>query len=199
MKEVRALSKEEMERVEKSLMIGISDIRTDKKERLRRRNLILFLMLKETGLRISDVLNLRVDKVLHCGRVMKTIKVKEQKTKKIKNIFISDRVKRELEDYIEDYQLSKYQYIFSSIDNPRKPIGRIQVFKILKLAGEQVDIEVSGHSIRKGFGKQYIKKYGIGNIAELQEIYQHDRPTTTRRYIGLDREEIEHKQRNLWR
>ncbi len=199
MREVKALTKNEMDRLEKSLMIGISDIETDKKERLRRRNLILFLMLKETGLRISDVLNMRVETISHCGKVKRTINLKEQKTKKIKNVFISNRLKNEIDKYIEDYNIGKYHYIFSSINNPRKPISRVQVFKILKLAGNYVDVEASTHSIRKGFGRQYIKKYGIGNLAELQEIYQHDRATTTRRYIGLDKDEMEIKQRNLWK
>lgn len=199
MREVKALTKNEMDRLEKSLMIGISDIETDKKERLRRRNLILFLMLKETGLRVSDVLNMRVATISHCGKVKRTINLKEQKTKKIKNVFISNRLKNEIDKYIEDYNIGKNHYIFSSINNPRKPISRVQVFKILKLAGSYVDVEASTHSIRKGFGRQYIKKYGIGNLAELQEIYQHDRATTTRRYIGLDKDEMEIKQRNLWK
>ena len=69
-------------------------------------------------------------------------------------------------------------------------ISRIQVYKILKEAGEHIGLKNIGtHSMRKTFGYHFYKQNR--NITILQQIFNHSTQEITLRYIGYTQEELD--------
>ena len=65
-----------------------------------------------------------------------------------------------------------------------KPISRQQAHHVLKIASEKLNIEdVGTHTLRKTFGYWHYKQYG--DVAILQDIFNHSSPSVTLRYIGI--------------
>ncbi|PFR46746.1 tyrosine-type recombinase/integrase, partial [Bacillus cereus] len=81
------------------------------------RNYILFVIGINTGLRISDILKLKVGDLNGSH-----ISMREMKTGKQKRIHITAALRRELKWYIED--MEDYEYIIKSRQGKNRPIGR---------------------------------------------------------------------------
>ena len=148
------------------------------------RNHVLIVLSLCTALRISDILRLTWDDVYDFKRqrVRKSINISEQKTRKPKIIEINSKAVAALNRYISEASPSVFL-----IKNRQtgKAISRVQAHRIIRTAGEAIDIEqnVSCHSLRKTFGYQSWK-CGI-SIEVLMEIYNHSSPAVTRRYLGI--------------
>jgi integrase len=107
------------------------------------RNYLLFLIGINTGLRISDILKLKV------GDVKGThISIREKKTGKQKRIRITPSLKRELKWYIEGKEDG--EYLIKSRNGHNKPIGRSMAYKILRKVAESFHLdEIRTHTLRK--------------------------------------------------
>ncbi|PEV11699.1 site-specific integrase [Bacillus thuringiensis] len=88
------------------------------------RNYILFVIGINTGLRISDILKLKVGDLKGSH-----ISMREMKTGKQKRIQITAALRRELKWYIED--MEEYEYLIKSRQGKNRPIGRSMAYKIL--------------------------------------------------------------------
>lgn len=157
------------------------------------RNYIMFLLGIYTGLRISDILKLRVKDVIDLThkkdkrRIKKQIILREQKTSKQKIIKINPILKEPLEEYVQDKEM--YEYLIKSRQGFNKPISRKRAYEILKELGEIFDVESLGcHSMRKTFGYHYYKQ--TKDIALLQKIFNHSSPAITLAYIGIDQDRM---------
>lgn len=153
------------------------------------RDYILFLIGINTGLRVSDLLNLRVKDV----RKKKKIVAKEGKTEKPRIIYLTN-IYDELNDYIRT--LDGTEWLFPSRKG-NKPITRIQAYRQLNKAAGMVDIPegIGTHTMRKTFGYWHYKQFR--DIAELQKILNHSHPEITLRYIGITDEQIENNLKNF--
>lgn len=142
------------------------------------RNLLLFLMGINTGLRISDILKLQVRDIK--GKTM--FYIREQKTKKYKKIIIPRKMKIVLDKYIAGLGLD--EYLFQSRKGCNKPISRVQAYRIIHSACKAVALKenIGTHTLRKTFGYHFYKK--TKDIALLQNILNHSSPRVTLRYIG---------------
>ncbi|WP_415746530.1 tyrosine-type recombinase/integrase [Streptococcus pseudopneumoniae] len=141
------------------------------------RNYILFLFGINSGLRVGDILKIRVKDVQ--GRY---IKLKEQKTGKKKKIKMTKTLKREVREYIQNKP--HHHFLFQSRVGKNKPLDRRTVDWILKVAASECGIENIGtHSMRKTFGYHYYKK--TKDIAMLMSLFNHSSPAITLRYIGI--------------
>ena len=89
------------------------------------RNYILFVMGINTGLRISDILKLKVGDVQGSH-----ISMREMKTGKQKRIQITSSLKRELKWFNEGREVE--EYLLKSRKGKNRPIGRSMAYKILK-------------------------------------------------------------------
>lgn len=87
------------------------------------RNYILFIMGINTGLRISDILKLKVGDVKGSH-----ISIREKKTGKQKRIQITAALKRELKWFIEEREDS--EYLLQSRQGRNRPIVRSMAYKI---------------------------------------------------------------------
>lgn len=142
------------------------------------RNYMLFVTGLNSGLRISDLLPLRVRDARKSY-----FDIRELKTRKQKRIEMTPGLKRELKRYIEG--MEDDQYLFKSREGLNKPIGRSQAYKILRGAADYVGLTgVGTHTLRKTFGYHFYMKYK--DVALLQEIFNHSEEKITMRYIGIN-------------
>ncbi|GGM23934.1 hypothetical protein GCM10011351_07150 [Paraliobacillus quinghaiensis] len=147
------------------------------------RNYFLFIMGLNTGLRISDLLPLRVMDV----RGKSHIVMKETKTRKNKRFLINIELRNIILDYTKD--MNDEDYLFPS-NKTDLPLQRVQAYKVLNRAAQNVGIKDFGtHSMRKTFGFWH---YTINkNVALLQDIFNHSSPDITLRYIGINQDIVD--------
>nr|WP_224773266.1 tyrosine-type recombinase/integrase [Metabacillus idriensis] len=133
-------------------------------------------------MRISDMLELKVKDVKNRDYFF----VKERKTDKKRKIPMVPSVKPEIEKYIVG--LKPDDYLFKSMRS-KKPISRIQAYRILNEAAGKLGIEEIGtHTMRKTFGYHFYQRQR--DLALIQKVFNHSSPSITMRYIGLEEDEI---------
>lgn len=144
------------------------------------RNYILFVTGVNTGLRISDILKLKVGDLRSSH-----ISMREMKTGKQKRIQVTAALRKELRWYIENKDDS--EYLIKSRQGKNKPIGRSMAYKILRSVAAEFGLEDIGtHTLRKTFG--YHMYMQTKNIALLMEIFNHSSEKVTLRYIGVNQD-----------
>jgi len=151
-----------------------------KRPELAERDKLLFLIGINTGLRVNDIVKLKIKDVMK-----DMFYISEGKTYKKREINIS-MLRTEIDKYIKGRQAD--EYLFKS-QKGNKHITTTQVYRILASAGDYVGFDYIGtHTMRKTFGYHHYKQYK--DVAILQEIFNHDAPSVTRRYIGIRQDEI---------
>src|SRR5665647_808071 len=145
------------------------------------KNYMMFVVGINTGLRISDILNLKVVDV----RDKTHITLIEQKTKKPKRFRINTNLKNEIDKYITN--MRDDEYLFQSQKGVNKPITRVQAYRILNKAGERVGLgEIGTHTLRKTFGFHFYQK--TKDVALLHKLFNHSAPSVTLLYIGINQD-----------
>ena len=148
------------------------------------KNRLLIEYALRTGLRISDILSVRVSDVL--GR--DTYIIKEQKTGKMKELALHDALKLSIFSYVSKHKLELDDYLFFSNVNKKAPIQRMQAHRNIDKSGNMTGVVQAAHSLRKTFGYQAYKQ-GI-DITLLNSIFQHSSQAVTLRYIDITQENI---------
>lgn len=149
----------------------------------------MFVFGINTGLRISDILSLKVRDVKDKSHII----IKEKKTKKNKRFPVNYTLKEEIEKYIKG--MNDEDYLFPSRKGDR-PITRERAFVILDQAGKEVGIDDIGtHSLRKTFGYHFYNR--TKDVALLQDIFNHSAPSVTLRYIGINQDIIDKSLENF--
>ncbi|MFW5788016.1 MAG: site-specific integrase [Halanaerobiales bacterium] len=145
------------------------------------RNYLLFILGINTGLRISDLLSLKVRDVKERSHIL----IKEKKTEKNKRFLINSQLKQEIKRYIKG--MTADDYLFKSQKGINQPISRVQAYRILKKAGNELGLESVGtHTLRKTFGYWHYQQYK--DVALLQELFNHSAPSITLDYIGINQD-----------
>lgn len=167
----------------------IEDMKWSLQKYCSQRDYILFLMGINTGLRVSDLLQLQVKDI----KSKKSLVVREGKTQKPRTIYLSN-IYDELESYLSVLKDSKWVFPSRKGD---KPISRIQAYRQLNKSANMVDINegIGTHTMRKTFGYWYYKR--TNDIASLQMILNHSHPEVSLKYIGITEEEIENSLSNF--
>jgi len=154
------------------------------------RNHLLIVFSLHTALRIGDILPLRYRDVYDFKhkRIRPTLTLKEQKTGKQKTLALNSKIANVLK---HSAATSKpYEYLFA---NPvtGKPICRAQAYRIIKEAGENINLptQISCHSLRKTFG-YHAWKNGV-SPAVIMEIFNHSSLHHTRRYLGINQDDLD--------
>lgn len=152
-----------------------------------RKYYLMFLLGIRTGLRITDILELKVKDVRDSkGNIKTHIKTKENKTSKSKRIKMHIELKRELLHHIENKDNEAYLVQSNKKDKfgRYKHISRQRAWEVLKQVADFIGLdEIGCHTLRKTFGYHYYNK--TKNIALLQYIFNHSKQEITLRYIGI--------------
>jgi integrase len=148
------------------------------------RNYIMFMIGIYSGLRISDILRLRVKDI----KDKNMINIREGKTKKQKVFQINPILKKEIVVYCKDRDLN--EYIVKSRKGKNRPISREMAYKILHEIGDLFGLPYLGtHTMRKTFGYHHYVQYKDAVL--LQKIFNHSSQTITLRYIGYEQEKMD--------
>lgn len=143
---------------------------------------LLFLGLN-TGLRISDLLRLRVMDV----RNKNEIKIITQKTGREIKIPLNYDVQFEIKKFVENK--SESDFLFQSREGNNNHITSVQADRILKAAAKECGVSSWGtHSMRKSFGYHYYQKNK--DIFFLMSLFGHSSQHQTLRYIGVTEDQI---------
>lgn len=154
------------------------------------RNRALFIAGINSGLRISDLLTLKVADVRGTH-----ISIREGKTDKFKRFVINPTLRKELDEYINGENLSDNDWLFPSRQGD-KAITRVQAYRILNKAASQIGIEEIGtHTLRKTMG--YFHYQRNKDVAILQKLFNHSAPSVTLRYIGYEQDQLDESMMNF--
>jgi len=149
---------------------------------------LLFKFGLNTGLRISDILPLKVKDIFNKkGNFYEYLVIVEKKTKKEKKIKLNNALRKRLLSYVKENNLSYEDYLFPSKKGGH--IGRTQAYRILKEAADIIGIENFGtHSLRKtwGYWTYKMSKYNVGLI---MDTFNHSSQNITLRYIGVNQDQ----------
>jgi len=150
-----------------------------------KRDLLLFIMGINVGLRISDLIKLTVGDVLK-----QTLTIKEDKTDKTRTIEINDATRKAIDEYLNTRDYKENEFLFKSRKGENKAIGRVEAWQILNDAADRakLNINIGTHTLRKTFG-YWAYKQGI-DITLLQQIFNHSTPKITLRYIGITQDDV---------
>lgn len=151
-----------------------------------RRMYLLFCVGVLTGLRISDIVRLRVGDLRRS-----TIVMNEQKTGKRQELPVAEELRRIIRRRFAGADDS--ELLFPSRKKPGRPITTRTAFNDVRAIGRSVGITegIGCHTLRKTFGYH---QYRIDqDIAFLQDWYQHTNSAVTLRYIGITAEQKRQK------
>lgn len=157
------------------------------------RNYLLFTMGINSALRSSDLRNLKVTDVLdQKGDIKKYLYMRVKKTGREIKIAINEAMREALKYYLSKAKIySPDQYLFKS-KRSEKPIDNVALFYLIKGWTQAVGLvneRYSAHSLRKTWGYQ-ARKYHGASIDMISEKLGHRSSNVTKRYIGIDQEEI---------
>ena len=134
------------------------------------------------GLRISDILNLRLSSFVKDGERYR-LDITEQKTGKQRTFTVPTVIYNYIKMYALENGIKPHEVIF--------PITERAVQKHLKLAADYLElVGVGTHSFRKYFATQIYVNNDY-NIALVQQLLQHSSPAVTQKYIGIQQKQIE--------
>lgn len=145
---------------------------------------IMYLVGIYSGLRISDILRLKVRDV----RGKDKIKIREQKTGKEKSFPINKKLSAALETYCEGKK--DYDYLVPSDRATNKAVSREYAYRVMHEAGERFGLYNLGtHTLRKTFGYHFYKQ--TKDVVLLMRILNHTSQSQTLRYIGIEQTTID--------
>ncbi len=145
-----------------------------------------------TGLRISDILNLKWGDILEAD----LLEVKEKKTGKFRRIKINQNLKETIQRISENEKVYQDDYVFLNKFGT-STISVQYVNKKLKEIAKKYNIcknpeKIKSHSIRKSFGRRVFENNDNSERALilLNEIFNHSNIKTTKIYLGIREQEI---------
>lgn len=148
------------------------------------RNYLFLKVLFDTGLRLSEITNLRIDNL---NSEDSMIHVKKTKTDVDRYVVLSEQTKTLLLDFINTQNIQNYIFTDFKVDKPLTTsavecfISRLK--KKLKLSEN-----VTPHKWRHTFATKYIRSGG--NLETLRLLMGHSNLNTTQKYMHLDKFDI---------
>lgn len=161
------------------LLLNIQDYLEDQKSK---RNYVLFMSGLYLGIRVSDLLQLRVNDVKNQDHIY----IREKKTGKENSIAINEDLKEIYSEYVVGKPRNNFLFRDERKNRPNKPISRQQVWNILNDIAEhfKYDDPIGCHTLRKTFGYWLYQK-DPDELMTIKELLNHGDISVTKRYIGI--------------
>lgn len=149
-----------------------------------KRDYLLFVLGINTGLRISELLSLKISDVWDGKKPKEFLFVEAEEGEK-KAIYLNSKVRNALNDYLSNIVFHDTDFLFKS-QKDDKPISRQQAYRIINHAARAAGIveKIGTHTLRKTFGYHAFKK-GI-SISIIKDRFNHATPAETLRYININ-------------
>lgn len=144
-----------------------------------------------TGLRISDIVGLRVEDV----RGREYLILQEDKTDKERRIFLRRDVGRKIDELLRERDPHDFALLSRQRDpatGERRPISRQRAYTIIKTIAERAGYtdHVGCHTMRKTYAWSLFDASG-DNIVLVQKALNHSSQAATMRYLGIDQKDVD--------
>lgn len=156
------------------------NVRTQPNERVA----LILMCIAITGLRVSDVLLLKLNSVVRQDDTL-YFNISEKKTKKRRSFRFNSDLYMVLQDYCIRNNIAKDELIF--------PIKERQVFRVLQRVCRYLNLDdcaIGSHSFRKMFCMKTYEQSGQ-DLLVVQTLLQHSSLNITRRYLTIPNAKIE--------
>ena len=155
------------------------------------RNYCLVVLGAHTALRVSDLLGLTWEDVYDFDRkcFRAHLVVIERKTGKTRCIAMNREALHALSLYFPHHQ---GKYIFSNHRRDEKPISRVQAWRILRGAANELGLSghIACHSLRKTWGYNAWSRAKI-RPEVIMMVYNHSSFAVTQRYLGITQDDLD--------
>lgn len=159
------------------------------------RDYFMFDLMLNTGLRLSETINLDIDDIFNGYRARESLEIKG-KGDRIRQIPLNKDIRGHIESYLrhkkahaEDMsEKSLLSPLFLSRNRRRitKRAVQLNFDKWIKASG--IEGKYSPHSLRHTVGTELLKK--TSNIRKVQEFLGHKFVSTTQIYTGITKEDL---------
>lgn len=146
------------------------------------RDRLLFLFGCRTGLRISELLRLKVGDV-H-GKVSILV---VGKGGRVDEVYLHPVLIRQIDCHVRAAKLSGGDFLFKSREGGNRAIDRTQAFRILKNASAKFDGRIGTHSMRKYFARK-IYRHTKKDLTLTASALRHTSLENTRTYLSFEQE-----------
>lgn len=154
------------------------------------RDLLLFTLGINNGLRMGDLLSIKVKDVreLKSGEI---VKIRESKTGKENVLMVNKTVHKILRQYLEETRPDDEEYLFKSRKGDNRPLTVSSVHGMVKEWCRSINLKgnYGTHTLRKTFGYIQRTKFGVG-WEVLCKRFNHSSPSVTMRYLGIEDKEV---------
>ena len=161
-----------------------------------KRNRLLFILGINVGLRISDLITLKVRDLMCKERITK----REQKTGKETSILLNPSIRRELRELLSGRDGE--EYVFQSRCRDRKTkqpahMTRQRAYQLVNAMCRRAGVtgKVGNHTLRKTFGYWHYQQFH--DVVFLMRHFNHSEQAVTLRYIGIVQDEMDEHMRRF--
>jgi integrase len=153
------------------------------------RDLLLFVMGVNNGLRAGDLLKLKVEQVKDL-KVGSVLAIREGKTKKDNILVVNKGVYKALQNYLNTLKPDDEDYLFKSRKGDM-PLTIQSVNRLIKTWTKAINLKgnYGAHTLRKTWGYHQRVTYGVG-FEIIAKRFNHSSPAITMRYLGIEAREV---------
>ena len=153
------------------------------------RDLLLFAIGINNGLRAGDLLKLKVKDIRHL-KTGDSLTIIESKTGKKNILMVNKTVYKSIKNFLDKTNPDDEDYLFKSRKG-EKSLNISSVNALMKKWTRAINLKgnFGAHSLRKTFGYQQRVKYSVG-FEVLAKRYNHSNPAVTMRYLGIQDKEV---------
>lgn len=155
------------------------------------RDKLLFVMGVNSGLRVQDLLALRVAAVRGL-KLGDRVPVRELKTGKPNVLIANKEIVTALEEYFAAVNPDDEHFLFKSRKTANSPLTTLTVTKKVKAWAAALNLKgnFGAHTLRKTWTYHQRREFGV-SWEVLAKRLNHSSPSVTRRYLGVQDEEVE--------
>jgi len=154
------------------------------------RDLLIWTMGINNGLRASDIVKIKVSDVCDL-KINGVHELVETKTGKDNILVINKPTHKALHSYLSKAKPGKDDYLFKSRKGKNNHILSRSLGIMIRSWTKALNLKghYGTHTLRKTWGYQQRVAYGVG-FEIICDRYKHSSPATTMRYLGIEKKEI---------
>ena len=149
-------------------------------------NYLILRMMAETGMRVSEVLNLRLEFVdLNSGKII----IKEGKGNKDRIVYINNGLLENLISYLTRTEKGTTGLVFTTRTGGK--INQNNINRMIETYRKKAGIEkhISAHTFRHSYATALLRE--TGNLSLVQRVLGHEDISTTQIYVHLADKDVE--------
>ena len=149
-------------------------------------NYLILRVMAETGMRVSEVLNLRLEFIdLNSGKIL----IKQGKGNKDRIVYINNGLLENLISYLEKTGKSRTGLVFTT--RTGRLINQNNINRMIETYRKKAGIEkhISAHTFRHSYATALLRE--TGNLSLVQRVLGHEDISTTQIYVHLADKDVE--------